>query len=50
MTKRDYTKHYEHEAFEIAMRQNPGKNTGYWAAEAQLIIEEWYQDYREARV
>ena len=50
MTKRDYIKRYEQEAFEIAMRQHPDKNTAYWAAEANLTVSEWYEDYRRERV
>ena len=50
MTKRDYIKTREHEAFEIAMRQNPDKGTQWLAAEAQLIIDEWYADYKEEHV
>jgi hypothetical protein len=50
MTKRDYFKTHEVEAFEIAMRMFPDKNTAYWAAEANLTLEEWYHDYRNERV
>ena len=50
MTKRDYIKTHEHEAFEIAMRQNPDKGTQWQAAEAQLIIDEWWYDYRNEHV
>lgn len=45
MTKRDYIKMHEGEALDIAMRQHPGKNTAYWAAEANLIVHQWYDDY-----
>ena len=50
MTKREFYRKHEHEAFEIAMRQNPGKNTAYWAGEADMIIEEWWRDYESERV
>ena len=50
MTKRDFIKTHEREAFEIAMRQNPDKGTQWLAAEALLIIEEWWRDYRMERV
>ena len=50
MTKRDFFKTHEAEAFEIAMRQHPDKNTAYWAAEANLTVSEWYEDYRRERV
>jgi hypothetical protein len=50
MTKRDYIKTHEHEAFEIAMRQNPDKGTQWLSAEAQLIIDEWWYDYRNEHV
>ena len=50
MTKRDYIKTHEREAFEIAMRQNPDKGTQWLAAEALLILEEWWFDYRNEHV
>ena len=50
MTKRDYIKTHELEAFEIAMRQNPDKGTQWLAAEALLILDEWYADYKEEHV
>lgn len=56
MTKLQYFKEYEIKAFEIAERQLNGKyddsryRTGHIATEAQLILEEWYSDYRNERV
>jgi hypothetical protein len=50
MTKRDFIKTHEREAFEIAMRQNPDKGTQWLAAEALLILDEWYSGYRNERV
>lgn len=50
MTKRDFYKANEIKAFEIAMRQNPDKNTAWLAAEANLILHEWHRDYQEEHV
>ena len=50
MTKRDFIKTHEREAFEIAMRQNFDKGTQWLAAKALLILGEWYSDYRAERV
>ena len=50
MTKRDFYKAHEVEAYENAMKRFPNKNTAYWAGEADMIIEEWWRDYRNDRV
>lgn len=50
MTKRDFIKAKEHEAFDIAMKQNPDKGTQWLAAEALLIVDEWWRDYQEEHV
>jgi hypothetical protein len=60
MTKREFYKSKEHEAFETAMSICQGRRkyeesyrsifTADVAAEANLIIEEWWQDYREEHV
>ena len=50
MTKRDFIKANEIKAFEIAMRQNPDKGTQWLAAEALLIIDEWWRDCQEEHV
>lgn len=50
MGKRDFFKAHELRAFDIAMRQNPNKNTAWWAAEANLIVDEWWRDYQEEHV
>lgn len=56
MTKRDFFKRNEQKAFDIAERQAAGKydssryRTGHIAAEAQLILEEWFDDYENEHV
>lgn len=60
MGKRDFYKSKEHEAFEVAMRICQGRRkyeesytsifTADVAAEANLIIEEWWRDYQEEHV
>ena len=50
MTKRDFFKANEIKAFEIAMKQNPDKGTQWLAAEAQLIVDEWFRDYKNDHV
>ena len=56
MTKRDFFKRNELKAFDIAERQAAGKydgsryRTGHIAAEAQLILEEWFDDYEQEHV
>ena len=53
MTKRDFYKDNEHKAFEIAERQHVRTESRYnvqdIAAKAQLIIDEWYDDYCNER-
>jgi len=60
MTKREFIKSNEHKAFEIAMRICQGRRkyleshypifTADVAAEAGLIIDEWWRDYQEEHV
>lgn len=60
MTKRDFYKDNEHKAFEIAMSICQGRRkhlesynsifTADVAAEANLILDEWYDDYCNERV
>ncbi len=60
MGKRDFYKANEHKAFEIAMSICQGRRkyleshypifTADVAAEANLILDEWYRDYQEEHV
>jgi len=54
MTKRDFYKDNERKAYEIAERQHERTNSRYnmqaIAAEANLILDEWYDDYRNEHV
>ena len=56
MTKRDYFKLHELEAFEIATRivgtkyDDSRYRTQHIAAEANLILEEWWFDYKNEHV
>lgn len=56
MTKRDYFKMHEAEAFKIATRiagesyDHSHYRTQHIAAEANLILEEWWFDYRNEHV
>lgn len=54
MTKREFYKSNERKAFEIAERQHERTESRYnvqaIAAEANLILEEWYYDYRHERI
>ena len=50
MSKRDFLKANEIKAYEIAMRQNPDKGTQWLAAEALLIVDEWWRDYQAEHV
>ena len=58
--KRDFYKENEHKAFEVAMRICQDRRnydetyrsifTADVAAEANLILDEWYRDYQEEHV
>ena len=58
--KRDFYKKNEHKAFEVAMTICQGRRnydetyrsifTADVAAEANLILDEWYRDYLEEHV
>jgi hypothetical protein len=56
MTKRDFYKLHEIQAFELATRlagesyDHTRYRTQHIAAEANLILDEWWYDYRNERV
>lgn len=54
MTKFDFFKTYERKAYEIAERQHKRTESRYnmqaIASEANLILNEWYDDYCQEHV